>query len=83
MWINSKTVKAPGFYENAHLHICLICLRHYVSSLTGIQYLQIEPSVKGTPCQWKYDASNNLSVRISQMNKVRLMGYRKQLFARL
>ena len=45
--INDKILKTPGFYENAHLLIYSICLRHYVSSLTEIQYLQIEPSEKG------------------------------------
>ena len=40
--------KTPGFYDNAHLHVCSICLRLFVSSLKEIQYLQIEPSEKGT-----------------------------------
>ena len=48
MWINSKTIKTPGFYDNAYLHICSICLRLDVSSLTEIQYLQIEQSEKAT-----------------------------------
>ena len=39
--------KIPGFYDNAHLHICSICLRLDVSWLTEIQYLQIELSEKG------------------------------------
>ena len=43
-----KTIKSPIFYDNAHLHICLICLRLDVPSLTKIQYLQIEPSKKRT-----------------------------------
>ena len=43
-----KTIKTPDFYENAHLRFFSICLRHYLSSLTEIQYLQIEPSYKGT-----------------------------------
>ena len=33
--------------------------------------------------QWKYGAENVLPVRILQMKKVQLIGYRKQLFARL
>ena len=41
-------MKTPGFYENAHLHICSICLRLVVTSLTEIQYLQIESGGKGT-----------------------------------
>ena len=41
-------IKTPGFYDNEHLHICSICLRLAVSSLTEIQYLQIEPGGKGT-----------------------------------
>ena len=41
-------MKILGFYNNAHLHICSICLRFDVSSLIEIQYLQIEPSEKGT-----------------------------------
>ena len=44
MRINSKI----GFYDNAHLHICSICLRLDVSSLVKIQYSEIEPSEKGT-----------------------------------
>ena len=32
---------ASGFYDNAHLHICSICLRLVVSSLIEIQYLQV------------------------------------------
>ena len=67
-----------------------------MSSLTEIQYLQIEPSEKGTHTNESitaqkmkkslmenfifcavYDAYNVLSVRIHQMNKVRLMDYRK------
>ena len=44
MYIHGKTIETPGFNDNAHLHICSICLRHDVSSLTEIQYLQIEPS---------------------------------------
>ena len=46
--MNGKTIKALDFYDNAHLHICLICLRLAVSSLSKIQYLQIEPNEKGT-----------------------------------
>ena len=42
--INGKTIKAPGFYVNAHLHICSICLRIDVFPLTEIQYLQAEQS---------------------------------------
>ena len=41
-------MKTPGFYDNAHFCICWICLRLDVSSLTKIQYLQIEASEKGT-----------------------------------
>ena len=41
-------MKTPGFYDNSHLHICSICLRLIVSSLTKNQYLQIEPGQKGT-----------------------------------
>ena len=48
LWINSKTIKTPGFYDDAHLHICSICLRLDVFSLTEIQYLQNELSEKGT-----------------------------------
>ena len=40
-------IKTPGFYNNANLHICLICLRLVMSSLTEIQYLQIELSAQG------------------------------------
>ena len=38
-WINGETIKTPGFYHNAHLHIYSTCLRLDVSSLTEIQYL--------------------------------------------
>ena len=41
-------MKTPGFYDNAHLHIYLICLRFYVLSLTETQYLHIDSSGKGT-----------------------------------
>ena len=34
---------------------------------------------KGNTYQWKYDAENVLSVRIRQINKVHLMGYKKAL----
>ena len=44
--VNLQT-KTPAFYDNAHLHICTICLRLDVSSLTEIQYLQIRVSKKG------------------------------------
>ena len=43
-----KTIQTPGIYESAHLHICSIYLRHYVSLLTETQYLHVEPSDKGT-----------------------------------
>ena len=46
--INVKTIKTPAFLDNAHLHICLICIRLDVSSLTEIQYLLIEPNEKRT-----------------------------------
>ena len=39
-------MKTPGFHNDAHLHICSIGLRLVVSSMTEIQYLQIEPSEK-------------------------------------
>ena len=45
LWINYKNA---CFYDNAHFYICLICWRLNVSSLTKIQYLQIEPSEKRT-----------------------------------
>ena len=45
LWINYKTIKSP---VDAHQQICSICLRHDMSSLTEIQYLKIEPSVKRT-----------------------------------
>ena len=45
---NGKTIKTPGFYNNTYLHICSICLRLDVSSLSEIQYLQTEPSEKET-----------------------------------
>ena len=48
LWINGKTIKTPGSYENAYLHIWSICVKQYVSSLIQIQYLQIESSDKGT-----------------------------------
>ena len=35
-------------YDNAHLYILSIFLRLDISSLTKIQYFQIEPSEKGT-----------------------------------
>ena len=41
-------MKTPGFYDNAHLLICSISLKLDVSSLTEIQYLQIETNEKGT-----------------------------------
>ena len=41
LWINGKTIKTPGFYENAHLYICSICLRQYGSSLTETQYCRL------------------------------------------
>ena len=41
-------MKTPGFYDSSHLHICLICLRLIVSSLTENQYLLIEPGQKET-----------------------------------
>ena len=37
--------KAPGFYDSVHLHNGSFCLILAVSSLTEIQYLQIELSV--------------------------------------
>ena len=37
--------KAPGFYDSVHLDNGSFCLILAVSSLTKIQYLQIEPSV--------------------------------------
>ena len=40
--------KTSGFYDNAHLPLCSICLRLDVPSLTEIQYLQIELSEKRT-----------------------------------
>ena len=43
-------MKNPGFYDNADLHIYLICLRQVVSSLTKIQYLNCMK-------KWKYDES--------------------------
>ena len=46
--MNGKTIKAPGFSNNVHLHICSKFTRLDVSSLTEIQYLQIESSEKGT-----------------------------------
>ena len=46
--INGKTIKAPGFYVSAHLHICSICLRIDVFPLTEIQYLQTEQREKET-----------------------------------
>ena len=47
MWIDGKTIKTTGIYNNAHLDICSICSRFDVSSLAEIQYLQME-SGKGT-----------------------------------
>ena len=44
LWINVQTVKTRGFYNNANLHICSICLRLDLSSLTKFHYLQIEPN---------------------------------------
>ena len=41
LWINGKIMKTPGFYNNAHLYICLTCL-----ILDEIQHLQNEPSKK-------------------------------------
>ena len=41
-------MKTRGFYNDAYLHICSICLRLDVSLLPEIQYLQIEPSGKET-----------------------------------
>ena len=38
--------EALEFYDNGHLRICSICLRLAVSSLKGIQYLQIGPTGK-------------------------------------
>ena len=35
-----------GFYDNADLYICSICLKLDVFSLAEIQYCQIEPSKK-------------------------------------
>ena len=48
MWVNGKTIKTPSLCNNAHLHICSICFKLDLSSLTEIQYLQIEPSEKET-----------------------------------
>ena len=39
-------IKTPGFYDNAQFYFCLISLGLDVSSLTNIQYLQIEPREK-------------------------------------
>ena len=39
-------LETPGFYDNAHLQICSICLKLNVSSLTKNQYLLLEPSEK-------------------------------------
>ena len=38
--------EALEFYDNGHLRICSICLRLAVSSLNGVQYLQIGPTGK-------------------------------------
>ena len=57
--------KALGFYDNAHLHNGSICLMLVVSSLAEFQYLQIEPSGKGT------------HTNESMMLKMHLIGYRK------
>ena len=46
--INGKTLITPGFYDSEHSHICSVCLMFGVSSLIEIQWLQIEPSEKGT-----------------------------------
>ena len=70
------TIKTPGFPDNAYLHICSICLRLDGSSLTKIQYLQVEPSEKRTYT----NGSMMLDVlfkRIRQISKAYLMGYRK------
>ena len=39
-------MKTPTFYNNAHCHIWSICLGLAMSSLTEIQYLQIELGAK-------------------------------------
>ena len=77
LWINDKTIKIPGFYDNAHLHICSICLRLNVSWLNRNSVFADRTKRKGSTCQWKHDAYILLSVEIHQMNKVDLMGYRK------
>ena len=58
-------MKTRGFYNDAYLHICSIGLRLAVSSVTEIQYLQIEPSEKRS------------HTNESMMLKMRLIGYRK------
>ena len=48
LWIIGKIINSPGFDVNADLQICAICLKLDMSSLTEIQYLKIEPSVRRT-----------------------------------
>ena len=45
---NNPTAATAGFYHNAQLQICSICLRLVISSLKEIQYFQSEPGGKGT-----------------------------------
>ena len=39
---NSKAIKTPGLYDDAHLHICSICLRLAVPYLTETQHLFVD-----------------------------------------
>ena len=74
LWIDGKTIETPGFYDITHCSI--ISLRLDVSSLTEIQYLSIEPNEYGMHTDESMMLKNFLSVRIRQMNKVHLMGYK-------
>ena len=68
-----------GFYNTVHFHICLICVKLVVSSLTETQYLRTKPSgKKKNNSKTLMLKTKFLSVRICQMNKVHLVGYRKK-----
>ena len=59
-------MKAPGFCNNAHLHIHSICLKVDVSSLTEIWYLQIEPNEKGTQTNEKGTQTNEKGTQTNE-----------------
>ena len=70
-----------GFYNTVHFHICSICVKLVVSSLTETQYLPTKASgKKKNNSKTLMLKTKFLSIRICHMNKVHLVGYRKKNF---